>query len=55
MVAGNIPGRTQTLPLAIYDHVQANQLEQANTLSLISIAIVLVLMVALGRVARLRF
>ena len=55
MVAGNIPGRTQTLPLAIYDHVQANQLDQANTLSLVSIAIVLLLMIALGRVARLRF
>jgi molybdate transport system permease protein len=25
MVAGNIPGRTQTLPLAIYDAVQTNQ------------------------------
>ena len=55
MVAGNIPGRTQTLPLAIYDHVQANQLDQANTLSLVSIGIVLFLMLALGRAARLRF
>jgi molybdate transport system permease protein len=55
MVAGNIPGRTQTLPLAIYDHVQANQLDQANTLSLLSIGIVLFLMLALGRAARLRF
>ena len=55
MVAGNIPGRTQTLPLAIYDHVQANQLEHANALSLLSIGLVLFLMVALGRAARLRF
>jgi len=55
MVAGNIPGRTQTLPLAIYDHVQANQLPQANVLSLLSIGIVLFLMLALGRAARLRF
>lgn len=55
MVAGNIPGRTQTLPLAIYDHVQANQLDQANMLSVLSIAIVLFLMLALGRAARLRF
>ena len=55
MVAGNIPGRTQTLPLAIYDHVQANQLDQANALSLVSIGIVLFLMLALGRAARLRF
>jgi molybdate transport system permease protein len=55
MVAGNIPGRTQTMPLAIYDYVQANDLPQANTLSLVSVAIVILLMIALGRVARLRF
>lgn len=30
MVAGNIPGRTQTLPLAIYDAVQSRQYELAN-------------------------
>jgi molybdate transport system permease protein len=30
MVAGNIPGRTQTLPMAIYDAVQANNLGLAN-------------------------
>lgn len=30
MVAGNIPGKTQTLPLAIYDLVQANELASAN-------------------------
>lgn len=55
MVAGDIPGRTQTLPLAIYDHVQSNQLAQANTLALISVGFVVVLMLALGRVARLRY
>lgn len=35
MIAGNIPGRTQTLPLAIYDAVQAQQYAQANTMVLI--------------------
>jgi molybdate transport system permease protein len=55
MVAGNIPGRTQTLPLAIYDHVQANQLDQANVLSLVSVGIVVLLVLAFGRVARLRY
>ena len=55
MVAGDIPGRTQTLPLAIYDHVQSNQLAQANTLALVSVGFVVVLMLALGRVARLRY
>lgn len=29
MVAGNIPGRTQTLPLAIYDAVQARRYDDA--------------------------
>jgi len=55
MVAGDIPGRTQTVPLAIYDHVQSNQLDQANTLAFISIAIVMILMLAVGRFARLRY
>lgn len=55
MVAGDIPGRTQTLPLAIYDHVQANQLQQANVLALMSVGMVVLLMLAVGRVARLRY
>ena len=32
MVAGNIPGRTQTAPLAIYDAVQAGRSTDANIL-----------------------
>jgi molybdate transport system permease protein len=32
MVAGNIPGRTQTLPLAIYDAVQNRQYSEANAM-----------------------
>lgn len=32
IVAGNIPGRTQTVPVAIYDAVQAGNTELANTL-----------------------
>jgi molybdate transport system permease protein len=55
MVAGDIPGVTQTMPLAIYDYVQANELQAANMLALVSVAFVMVLMVALGRLARLRF
>jgi molybdate transport system permease protein len=35
MVAGNIPGQTQTLPLAIYDAVQARRYEQANVMALV--------------------
>jgi molybdate transport system permease protein len=40
MVAGNIPGRTQTLPMAIYDAVQANNVDLANAYVLgLSIAV----------------
>ncbi len=35
MVAGNIPGRTQTMPLAIYSAVQAGRDADANFLALI--------------------
>ncbi|WP_018924779.1 molybdate ABC transporter permease subunit [Salsuginibacillus kocurii] len=46
MVAGNIPGRTQTLSIAIYDAVQANRMEDAHLmvliLSIITISILLV-------------
>jgi molybdate transport system permease protein len=55
MIAGSIPGRTQTLPLAIYDHVQANQMAEANTLSLISLGAVILLLVGLARAVRLRY
>jgi molybdate transport system permease protein len=55
MVAGSIPGRTQTLPLAIYDRVQANQMPEANALALLAAALVVVLLLGLGRLARLRY
>ncbi|MBL8101152.1 MAG: molybdate ABC transporter permease subunit [Anaerolineales bacterium] len=35
MVAGNIPGKTQTMSMAIYDATQANNLSLANQLALI--------------------
>lgn len=35
MVAGNIPGRTQTLPIAIYDAVQSGDTYTANVLVVI--------------------
>ncbi len=35
MIAGNIPGQTQTLPLAIYDAVQSRQYELANRMVLV--------------------
>jgi molybdate transport system permease protein len=35
LVAGNIPGRTQTLPIAIYDAVQSGNQALANSMALI--------------------
>lgn len=55
MIAGSIPGRTQTLPLAIYDHVQANQMAEANALSLISLGAVVLVLAGLARLVRLRY
>lgn len=47
MVAGNIPGRTQTLPIAVYDAVQAGNDDTARTGAMIlaGIAIVVLLTV----------
>ncbi len=39
MVAGNIPGRTQTLPLAIYDAVQNRDYTTANQMVLLMTAL----------------
>ncbi len=55
MVAGSIPGVTQTMPLAIYDYVQANRMEEAHALSLLAVVSVTALLVGLGRLVRLRF
>jgi molybdate transport system permease protein len=55
MVAGSIPGRTQTLPLAIYDYVQADQMRDANGLALLTVAAVIVLLFGLSRLGRLRY
>jgi len=52
MVAGNIPGSTQTMPIAIYDAVQAGRLDVANTLVLIITGATMAGLLLLGRVAR---
>lgn len=54
MVAGNIPGRTQTAPTAIYDAVQAGHGAQANRLAAVFLLHGLVLLTALAIVARPR-
>lgn len=49
MVAGNIPGRTQTLPIAIYDAVQSGNNDLANALVVILSAAAIAVLVLLGR------
>ena len=51
MVAGSIPGQTQTLSVAIYEAVQAGQDDLANTLVLITSAVCIVVLLAAGRLA----
>lgn len=51
MVAGNIPGQTQTMAIAIYDAVEAGNLALANALVLIITIVAVVMLVALERVA----
>jgi molybdate transport system permease protein len=48
LVAGNIPGRTQTLPLALYDAVQSGDAATANRTALLLTAIAFVLVSTVG-------
>lgn len=49
MVAGNLPGRTQTLSLAVYSAVQAGNDTLANTLVIIVSVVCVVLLVITGK------
>lgn len=51
MVAGSIPGKTQTLSIAVYEAVQAGQDDVANTLVLITSAVCIVVLLTAGRLA----
>jgi molybdate transport system permease protein len=48
MVAGSIPGRTQTLSVAVYEAVQAGQDSVANLLVLITSATCIIVLLAAG-------
>jgi molybdate transport system permease protein len=54
MVAGNIPGRTQTAPIAIYDSVQAGDDTQAAAIAVVLSAIAIAALVVVGRLGRSR-
>lgn len=51
MVAGSIPGKTQTLSIAVYEAVQAGQDAVANTLVLITSLVCVVVLLSAGRLA----
>jgi molybdate transport system permease protein len=51
MVAGSIPGKTQTLSVAVYEAVQAGQDDTANLLVLIVSATCIVVLLVAGRLA----
>ena len=52
MLAGDIPGRTETLPLAIYFDIAAGQMRQAFGDVTIVLIVSLVVLLALGVWAR---
>lgn len=52
MVAGNIPGRTQTLSVAIYDAVQSGNATLANGLVILISLITVAVLLLLSRIAR---
>jgi molybdate transport system permease protein len=54
MVAGSIPGRTQTLSIAVYEAVQAGQDSVANALVVITSVTCVVVLLAAGRLAPFR-
>ncbi|MDQ1259691.1 MAG: molybdate transport system permease protein [Pseudomonadota bacterium] len=51
MVAGSIPGKTQTLSVAIYEAVQAGQDDSANLLVLVTSAVCITVLLLAGRLA----
>ncbi len=54
MVAGSIPGKTQTLSIAVYEAVQAGQDDVANGLVLAISVVAVIVLVAAGRLAPAR-
>ena len=54
MIAGNIPGRTQTLPIAVFDSVQAGDVGQARSGSVLLVGIAIAALVAMTMLSRRR-
>lgn len=54
MVAGSIPGRTQTLSMAVYEAVQAGQDARADFLVVITSLVCILVLLSAGRLAPVR-
>jgi molybdate transport system permease protein len=54
MVAGSIPGKTQTLSIAVFEAVQAGQDDLANVLVLLTSATCIAVLLLAGRIGPLR-
>lgn len=52
MVAGNIPGRTQTMPIAVYDRVQAFDYATAGVLAAVLAAVAITVLLGVRRLGR---
>jgi molybdate transport system permease protein len=52
MVAGNIPGRTQTMPIAVYDAVQAFDYDRAGTLAIVLLVVAVTVLIVVRRLER---
>lgn len=52
MIAGNIPGKTQTMPLAIYEAVASGDDRNAQILALILTAISIAAVYATNKISR---
>jgi molybdate transport system permease protein len=52
MVAGNIPGRTQTMPIAVYDRVQAFDYATAGVLAAVLATVAVAVLLAVRRLER---
>ena len=54
MIAGSIPGKTQTLSIAVYEAVQAGRDDMANFLVLVTSIVCIAVLVGSGRLLRMR-
>jgi molybdate transport system permease protein len=55
MVAGNLPGKTQTLSLAVYDAVQAGDDRLATILVGLTSAVCILVLVSSGRILKTQY